>query len=118
MALTPDKLAHFERIGPAEVLLEVTQGRHGQAPDSPLWREAVLWAEAATLRENLGREQRMLEAAELSVSSVKEANRIASEALEASRSSSKWAMYAVVIATVALIVSSKDLISGSLMTMF
>jgi len=42
------------------------------------------------------------------LSIANEANRIASEALTAARSNARWAMYAAIIATVALICATKD----------
>ena len=108
MALSPELRAHFESIGPSGVLLEIAERKHGQAPDSPLWREAMLWVEAQSIKERDARESRMLAVAEESASRATEANRIASEALAASRSNSKWAMYAAVISILALAVATKD----------
>ena len=50
MALSPELLAHFESIGPAGVKREIAEGKRGQAPDSPLWREAELWVESELIR--------------------------------------------------------------------
>jgi hypothetical protein len=108
MALSPEKQAHFESIGPSGVLLEIAQRKHGQAPDSPLWREAMLWVEAEDMKQRDARETRMLAVAEESASKAEVANRIASEALSASRSNSKWAMYAAIISTAAMAVAVKD----------
>ena len=108
MALSADRRKHFESIGPSGVLLEIAERKHGQAPDSPLWREAMLWVESQSMKDRDAREARMLAVAEDSASRATEANRIASDALSASRSTSKWAMYAAVISTVALAVATKD----------
>ena len=68
----------------------------------------MLWVEAQSIKERGARESRMLAVAEDSASRATEANRIASEALAASRSNAKWAMYAAVISILALAVATKD----------
>ena len=57
MALSPETRAHFESIGPSDVLLEIAERKHGQAPDSPSWREAMLWVEAHSIKERDARER-------------------------------------------------------------
>ena len=45
---------------------------------------------------------------EETLSIAKEANRIASNALVAARSSSRWAMWAAIIAMIAIVIAAKD----------
>ena len=84
MALDSNKLAHFKSIGPAEVRLEIAEGKHGQAPDSRLWIEALGWADSEALRLSLEsetrrdtREKRTLEIAENAEKISRRANTIA-----------------------------------------
>lgn len=108
MPLSPETIKHFESIGPSGVLLEIAERKHGQAPDSPKWQEAMLWIESQTIKERDARDHRLLKAAEESTSAAKVANQIASQALDSSRSSSKWAMYATIISTIALAVAINE----------
>ena len=101
-------------IGAFEVLRELAKGTFGSGPQSRRWQDAETWAKAeiAVLEANSSssrdaREARTLAIAEASSSRATEANRIASEALAASRSNARWAMYAAIVATLALTVSIK-----------
>jgi arsenate reductase-like glutaredoxin family protein len=113
-------LDSLEEKGPAEVLREMAQGKHGSAPDSPNRQDVEAWLRAkeveakelaSTRRDE--REEATLSIAKEALSIAKEANRIASEDLEAVRSSSaaaerqaRWAKWAAVIATVAAVAAT------------
>ena len=77
MALSPEMRAHFEAIGPSGVLLEIAERKHGQAPDSPLWREALLWVEAESLSRRDAREIETLAIARQARTGARLANKIA-----------------------------------------
>lgn len=111
MAISPDKLAHFESIGPSGVLLEIARLKHGWAPDSPLWREALGWVESQKLLADLAASDRRDAREEETLSISRKANRIAERALFISKMANIWAAIAVLIATIAI--ASDVLISNS-----
>ena len=84
MALLPEKLAYFKSIGPAAVKREIAEAKHGQAPDSPLWREAELWVESELIRlasvsdtRRDAREEETLVIARTALANSRRANQIA-----------------------------------------
>ena len=100
--------AAFESQGETIVRMLAQQG-------GPIGAEATAWlAEQQSLRDEASsakrdaREERTLEIAAEALSNSKDANRIASEALSASRSNARWAMYAAIVATIAIAVGIKD----------
>ncbi len=117
MALNPDTLAHFVSIGPAGVKREIALGKHGQAPDSPLWREAELWIESELIRLNAeadakrdAREERTLAITESALAIAKESAASAQRAASAAEAQcasaerqAKWAWWAAIIAMIAAI---------------
>ena len=117
MALDSDKLAHYKAIGPSGVKREIAEGKRGNAPDSPNWREAELWVESELIRlaqeadaKRDAREERTLaiteSALEIAKESAASAHRAASAA-EAQATSAerqaKWARWAAIIAAIAAI---------------
>ena len=117
MALSPDLIAHFESIGPSGVKREIAEGKRGQAPDSPLWREAEIWVESELIRlaqetdaRRDAREERTLaiteSALEIAKESAASAQRAASfaeaQATSAERQA-RWARWAAIIAMIAAI---------------
>lgn len=115
MPLSPELRAHFESIGPSGVKREIAEGKHGRAPDSPLWREAELWIESEQIRLSTDAEAKRNAREAETLSIAKEANRIASDALAEARSNSasartqaRWAKWAAIIAATAAAISSKE----------
>lgn len=117
MALSPEKLAHFEAIGPDGVLLEMAAGKHGQAPDSRNWIEATTWVDSEKLRisneleaKRGEREERMLAISSSALEIAKESASSASRAAIAAERQARYAMYAAIIAVVAVITDTNELI--------
>ena len=110
MALSPDLIAHFESIGPAGVKREIAEGKHGQAPDSPLWREAELWVESELIRlsqeadaKRDAREERTLAITESALEIAKESAASAQRAATSAERQARWARWAAIIAAIAAI---------------
>lgn len=129
MALSTELQAHFESIGPAGVKREIAEGKHGQAPDSPLWREAELWVVSALIQRDAiaeskrdDREERTLAVTEFTLEIAKasaESARASADAAKTQAASAErqatWARWAAIIALVAAVSATSaqlhDLIS-------
>lgn len=72
-----------------------------------LRRRDATRAETASSKRD-AREERTLAIAEDALSIAKDANRIASEDLAAARLNARWAMWAAIIASVAVMIATKD----------
>jgi len=121
MPLHPEKLADFESKGPEAIRIEIGERKHGQAPDSPLWQEAMAWVEAAESRrahdfskQSAATESRSIELAEEAniiaknaLQNSMEANAIAKSAEKAAHLSARLAAFAILL-TIALTI--KELI--------
>ena len=117
MALDSPTRAHFESIGPSEVKREIAEGKRGNAPDSPRWREAELWVDSELIRlaqvadaKRDAREERALAITESALAIAKEsaasAQRAASAAEAQASSATRqatWARWAAIIAAIAAI---------------
>ena len=116
MSLPPEELARLVKIGPAAARLEVaTTDLHGSTPHSVRKGLVIDWANAEESRlaaeseaRREAREEDIRSSAKEALSIAKDANRIASSALAASRSTSRWAMYAAIVATIALAISIRE----------
>lgn len=111
--------AEFEQMGESKVRLSIDSGEISNEFKLPC---AIEWLrlqsenrefEASAKRdareeETLAIAKRASDAAIEANREASEANRIALESLAASRSNARWAMYAAIIATVALICATKD----------
>ena len=114
-----NSLAQLEELGYEGVLLELAKGdgRLGR-PGSVLRQDIEHWLrlkeaerELATSAKRDGREEETL-------SIAKEANRIAASAEVAARGSSRWAMWAAIIATMAIAIAMKDQIVSMVVSLF
>ena len=103
MALSPELRRHFESIGPAGVKQEIAEGKRGQAPDSPLWREAELWIESELIRrtEELesrrdAREERMVSITASALEIAKASASASERAALAAERQARWAIWAAI----------------------
>ncbi len=117
MALSPELRAHLESVGPAGAKREIAEGKHGQAPDSPRWREAELWIESELIRlaadaetKRDAREERTLAITESALAIAKESAALAQRAASAAEAqatsaarAATWARWAAIIAAIAAI---------------
>lgn len=113
MALAQDTITHFETIGPSGVKREIAEGKRGQAPDSPLWRDAELWVESEQIRrtEELesrrdAREERMLSMTSSALDIARASASASERAARAAETQARWAKWAAIIATTAAIVAA------------
>jgi hypothetical protein len=121
MPLHPEKIAYFESKGPETIRIEISERKHGQAPDSVLWQEAMGWVEATEskrshdfAKQSAGIESRSIELAEeanviaeKAIQNSIEANVIAKSAEKAAHLSARLAAFAILL-TIALTI--KELI--------
>lgn len=108
MALSPEKLAHFESIGPDGVLREMADRKHGLATDSPLWIEASMWIESEKVKRSNqfeakrdAREERMLLMTESALAKAEESNSASKRAVLAAERQARWTFCTAIIAIVA-----------------
>ena len=113
MSLDADTRSHFESIGPAGVKLEIAEGKHGKAPDSPLRRAAEFWVESELIRraEELesrrdAREERMLSITASALEIAKASASASERAALAAERQARWAIWAAIIATTAASVAA------------
>jgi hypothetical protein len=109
MAISPEKLAHFELIGPDGVLREMADRQHGLATDSPLWIEASMWVESEKVKRSNAletrrdaREERTLLITESALTKAEENSAASKRAALAAEKQAQWALCAAIIAVVAL----------------
>jgi hypothetical protein len=102
-------LTLLEQLGYEGVLAEMAkgEGRLGR-PGSQLREEVGHWLKLKEAERALASAAKRDAREEATLSIAKEANTIASDALAAARSSARWAMWAAIIAAIAIVITAKD----------
>ena len=97
----------LDELGERAVRDELNSGKYGHAGLAPFAFVSAWVADAAFVRLAADSAKRDAREAE-TLSVAKEANRIASEAKDAATDAARWALYAAIIAVIALAIASKD----------
>lgn len=95
----------------------MADGKHGQAHDSRNWIEASTWVESEKQRisneldaKRDAREERMLSITSSALEIAKESAAASARAAFAAERQARWALYAAIIATTAIMVDANELI--------